>query len=169
MRYSALTWILAVSMVPALFGAAPLFQGIGMGKDRKSPSLDELRERLRVAREHQHADRQGKSPVSGGPAGMGGLGWALRIGVEMVSALAVGVGIGLLIDWWLGTGPWFLVVFFVLGAGAGILNVYRAAMGYGLAVGYRKPGQNGNADSSAGETAEGSGSAKRSGERQGKR
>ncbi len=120
-----------------------------MGTEHKPPSLDELGERLRVAREHQQADRRRKGQVSGTPAGMGGLGWALRIGVEMVSALAVGVGIGLLLDWWLGTGPWLLVVFFLLGAGAAFLNVYRAAMGYGLAVGYRKPDGDGEAGDDA--------------------
>jgi ATP synthase protein I len=113
-----------------------------MGKDDRPPSLDELGKRLRVAREHQGADR-GKGDVTGGPGGMSGLGWAFRIGVEMVSALAVGVGIGLLLDWWLGTGPLFLLVFFVLGAGAAFINVYRAAMGYGLGVGYRKHGEGG--------------------------
>jgi len=117
-----------------------------MGKDEKPTSLDDLGERLRVAREHRGAERQRKGGLTGGPGNMSGLGWAFRIGVEMVSALAVGVGIGLLVDWWLGTGPWFLVVFFLLGAGASILNVYRAAMGYGLAVGYRKPGESGDGD-----------------------
>jgi ATP synthase protein I len=136
-------------MVPALFARCRLFQGVGMGKDDRPPSLDELGERLRVAREHQGARRQSKGTFSGGPGGMGGLGWALRIGVEMVSALAVGVGIGLLLDWWLDTGPWLLVVFFLLGAGAAILNVYRAAMGYGLAVGYRKPGETWDAKGAA--------------------
>jgi len=51
----------------------------------------------------------------------------------LVAALIVGVGIGLLLDRWLGTTPWFLIVFFLLGAAAGILNVYRAASGMGLA------------------------------------
>ena len=112
-----------------------------MGKDDRPPSLDELGERLRVAREHQGANRQSKNEPESGPADMSGLGWAFRIGVEMVSALAMGVGIGLLLDWWLGTGPLFLLVFFVLGAGAAFINVYRAAMGYGLGVGYRKDGK----------------------------
>ena len=54
-----------------------------------------------------------------------GLSLAVRIGAELVAALVVGVGIGLLLDSWLGTTPWLLVVFFVLGAAAGMLNVYR--------------------------------------------
>lgn len=110
-----------------------------MGEEKRPPSLDELGERLRAAREHRGAARQREPSVSGGPPRLSGLGWALRIGVEMVSALLVGVGIGYGLDWWLGTKPWFLVVFFLLGSAAAILNVYRAAMGYGLAVGYKEP------------------------------
>ena len=64
---------------------------------------------------------------------------AVRIGTEMVAALIVGVGIGYSLDNWLETKPLFLVVFFFLGAGAGVLNVYRVASGLGLAVGYREP------------------------------
>lgn len=111
-----------------------------MGEDNRPPSLDNLGQRLRAARGHRGADSQQNESPSGGPPGMSGLGWALRIGVEMVSAVVVGVGIGLGLDWWLGTKPWFLVVFFLLGSAAAMLNVYRSAMGYGLAVGYRKPG-----------------------------
>ena len=54
-------------------------------------------------------------------------GFAFRIGVELVVALAVGGGIGWVLDHWLGTMPLFLLVFFVLGAVAGLLNVFRAA------------------------------------------
>jgi ATP synthase protein I len=64
---------------------------------------------------------------------MSGFGVAFRIGVELVAALIVGVGVGWLLDRWLGSKPWFLIVFFFLGAAAGILNVYRAASGIGLA------------------------------------
>ena len=65
-----------------------------------------------------------------------GLSLALRVGVELVAALVVGVGIGLLLDGWLGTAPWLLIVFFVLGAAAGMLNVYRTMSGMGGAAGY---------------------------------
>jgi ATP synthase protein I len=43
-------------------------------------------------------------------------------------AIAFGGGLGWLLDRWLGTRPIFLVVMFVLGAAAGILNVMRAAV-----------------------------------------
>jgi ATP synthase protein I len=62
----------------------------------------------------------------------GSLGLAFRIAVELVAALAVGLGIGWAIDRWLGTRPWGLVVFFFLGAAAGMLNVYRAVGGSGM-------------------------------------
>ena len=81
---------------------------------------------------------------------MSGFGMAMRVGVELVAALVVGVGIGLLLDRWLGTAPLFLVVFFFLGAGAGILNVYRAASGIGLAAGYARPPRNETGDGDEG-------------------
>lgn len=52
---------------------------------------------------------------------------AFRFSTEMVAGLIVGGGIGYGIDWLAGTGPLFLIVFVILGAAAGILNVIRAA------------------------------------------
>lgn len=66
------------------------------------------------------------------------MGSGLRVGVEIVAAVLVGVGSGLLIDKWLGTAPWGLLVMFFLGAGAGFMNVYRLATGEGYAVGYKE-------------------------------
>ena len=66
------------------------------------------------------------------------LGLAFRVSVEIVSAVAIGVGAGWLLDGWLGTTPWLMVVFIVLGFAAGILNVYRLATGFGYAGGYMK-------------------------------
>lgn len=62
---------------------------------------------------------------------------AFRVGVDLVAGLAIGVGIGVLLDHWLGTGPWLMVVFFVLGAAAGFLNVYRTVSGLGMQPRYR--------------------------------
>lgn len=108
-----------------------------MSDETPSDSLDALDARLRQARERAAASESPKAPILGSPSS--GFGMAFRIGVELVAALMVGVGIGLLLDRWLDTAPWFLVVFFFLGAGAGVLNVFRAASGIGLAPGYRDP------------------------------
>ncbi|MBS0980872.1 AtpZ/AtpI family protein [Acetobacter thailandicus] len=50
---------------------------------------------------------------------------ALRAGTEMISALIVGVCIGWGLDKWLHTGAIFLIIFALLGGGAGVLNVWR--------------------------------------------
>ena len=103
-----------------------------MKDDPPLPSLEKLDEELRAAEAKR---RKAKAP----PEEQGqGLAFAMRIGVEIVAALIVGVGIGLLLDWWLGTKPWFLLLFFVLGAAAGFMNVFRVVGGLGGQVGYRK-------------------------------
>ena len=53
------------------------------------------------------------------------LGTGLRVGIELVAALAVAVGIGWLLDHWLHTTPVFIGVFVLLGGAAGVMNVYR--------------------------------------------
>ena len=46
------------------------------------------------------------------------------IGMHMVSGPIVGVAIGWGLDKWLGTSPWFKLIFLLIGIGAGFLNVY---------------------------------------------
>ena len=46
----------------------------------------------------------------------------------MASALFVGAVLGWFLDKWLGTRPWLLLLFLVLGMAAGMLNAYRTAM-----------------------------------------
>ena len=102
------------------------------------PSLKDLDARLRAARAKQENARGGgKAGGAGGPKS--GLGLGFRLAIDMLSGILVGIGIGLLLDFWL-DAPWLLVVFFFLGAAAGMLNVYRTASGKGFAVGYRKDG-----------------------------
>ena len=54
-------------------------------------------------------------------------GVGLRIGIELVAGVVVGTVLGLVLDRWLGTKPWLLIVGFLLGSCAGFLNVYRVA------------------------------------------
>ena len=50
-----------------------------------------------------------------------------RLSTELVAGVLVGAGLGWLLDRWLGTTPWGLIVFLLLGFAAGVLNVMRAA------------------------------------------
>ena len=79
--------------------------------------------RLRDARTRQGLD---PDPAKGGGAApQGSWGIGVRAGVEIVSALIAGAGLGWLLDRWLGTAPWLLIVFFLFGGAAGVLNLYR--------------------------------------------
>ena len=104
----------------------------------KKASLDQLGERIAAARQRQQGS-EAKPQVTDNLSGKF-MGVAFRIGVELVAALIVSVGFGWLLDRWLGTGPWLLVVFFFLGSAAGMVNVYRVVNGLGFAVGYKRPG-----------------------------
>ena len=48
-----------------------------------------------------------------------------KISTEIVAALVVGVGIGIIVDNYFNSKPFGLIIFFILGALAGFLNVYR--------------------------------------------
>jgi ATP synthase protein I len=95
--------------------------------------LEALGDRLKRLRGSQ----AGPARASRGGDPRSGLNLAARVGVELVAALVVGGGLGWLLDAWLATRPWLMVVFFVLGAAAGMLNVYRLMKGLGQSVGYR--------------------------------
>ena len=103
--------------------------------DGKHPDdLEALDARLKALRQESLMERPDGDPNS--PKGaLSGFGAAFRVGTELVGALIVGVGVGYYLDHWLETKPVFLITFFFLGAGAGILNVYRAASGIGTLSG----------------------------------
>jgi len=52
--------------------------------------------------------------------------YGLRMATELVGGVLVGAGIGFGLDRWLGTSPWLLITFLMLGFGAGVQNVLRA-------------------------------------------
>lgn len=66
-------------------------------------------------------ERQRKNSVNT-PASM-----ALRYSSELVAAVVVGVGLGLLIDHFAKSSPWGLLVMMGFGMAAGIRNLMRAA------------------------------------------
>jgi ATP synthase protein I len=87
---------------------------------------ESFEDRLRAARKRQGMDAPpGTEETTSAGKESSALGMAMRVGVELVSALAVAVAIGWGLDRWLHTLPLFLVIFMVLGGAAGIANVWR--------------------------------------------
>ena len=109
-----------------------------MSDKEKPPELAGLEARLKEAESRRAAAMKPESERGKG------LSFAFRIGTEMVVSIAVGVGIGWLLDGWLGTRPWLMIAFFLLGAAAGMLNVYRTVAGLGHQVGYKPTQPNGD-------------------------
>lgn len=53
------------------------------------------------------------------------LGTLSTLGIALAAAIAIGTGIGYLLDKWLGTLPWLTILFFFFGVAAGFLNIFR--------------------------------------------
>ena len=100
-----------------------------------APQLDELDAKISSARKEiaEGVKSSTKPELQKSLVGL-----AMRAGVELVAGVAVGAGVGYALDLWLGSGPWLFISCFIVGAAAGMLNVYRAINGLGMAVGYKK-------------------------------
>ncbi len=94
----------------------------GTGRSRESWQ-DDFDTRLDRARSR----RPPETPQDGKARGTA-MGTAFRIASELIAGLIVGGFIGWQLDEWLETTPVFLLIFFILGAAAGIWNVIRTAL-----------------------------------------
>jgi ATP synthase protein I len=92
--------------------------------ERKGGEDGSFESRLAAARRKQGLDPDPPAPQAGGMQTTS-MGVGLRVGVELLSALVVGVGIGWSLDRWLHTSPAMLILFVLLGGAAGIANVWR--------------------------------------------
>ncbi len=91
-----------------------------------SARLDRLKNRLSDLRK----DRKKQTDQSGsgaGPANASAMARGFRLSSELIAGVLVGAVIGWGIDRLLSTSPWGLIVFFLLGFTAGVINVMRAA------------------------------------------
>ena len=83
---------------------------------------EDFKTRLKIAKskiERQlQSDREKKGSFMGS---------AFKLGTELVAAVTVGTIIGFILDSWFDTKPWLIIIFFFLGAAAGMLNVIRTA------------------------------------------
>ena len=83
----------------------------------------DLSERIAAAKRDQVELRRQPEQSA---AQMQGMNRAIRLGAEFIAAILVGSGIGFLLDLWLGTRPWLMLVMLLVGFAAGILNVVRS-------------------------------------------
>ncbi|MCX2723782.1 AtpZ/AtpI family protein [Roseibium salinum] len=97
----------------------------GPPEETSEADLSERRDRLnrmlegqRAAEDAERASR--KSDTSG-------YAQAVKHSSEFIAGIVAGGGIGWLCDQWLGTSPFGLIVFLLIGFLAGVLNVLRAA------------------------------------------
>lgn len=104
--------------------------------DQLSGRMQELEAKLDRHRAQTKPDPVAGSTPSGG---VSPLGQAMRLSSEFTAGVIVGGGLGWLFDQLAGTKPWGLMVFLILGLGAGLYNVIRSS-GF-LARSSRKNGQ----------------------------
>ena len=83
---------------------------------------EDFKTRLKIAK--SKIKKQGQIDVEKKGSFMGS---AFKLGTELVAAVAVGTIIGFILDSWFDTKPWLIIIFFFLGAAAGMLNVVRTA------------------------------------------
>ena len=83
---------------------------------------EDFKTRLKIAKSRIKKQVQSDSEQKG--SFMGG---AFKLGTELVAAVAVGTIIGFILDNWFDTKPWLIIIFFFLGAIAGMLNVIKSA------------------------------------------
>ena len=83
---------------------------------------EDFKTRLKIAKSKIKKKLDDDSPNRGSFMGN-----AFKLGTELVAAVAVGTIIGFILDSWFDTKPWLIIIFFFLGAAAGMLNVIRAA------------------------------------------
>lgn len=111
-----------------------------MTDDKRLPDLDDLDARVRALRGVDRSNG-GDDDHEGPRRRAEGVGLGFRIGIEFVSAVAVGTGMGWALDTWLGTMPWFMVLFLFVGGAAGVMNVYRVVKGMDSSVGAGRASQ----------------------------
>jgi len=97
-----------------------------MSESRPPDPLRRLGEEIDQARSRaDHGGPDGRGEVTSGAA----MGFGLRVGIELIAALLVGLALGWLADRYIGTRPWGLIAGFFLGSAAGVFGVIRAAQG----------------------------------------
>ena len=83
----------------------------------KNKNLEELNKKIENIKDKEQKNKTNRKES--------GAGFGFKISTEIIAALVVGVGIGIIVDNYFNTKPIGLIIFFIFGALAGFLNVYR--------------------------------------------
>jgi ATP synthase protein I len=89
-----------------------------------SARLQRLGERLGQLRTRRSSEAKSNADTS---ADASAFARGFRLSAELVAAVLFGAAIGWLLDRWLGSSPWGMIVFLLLGFAGGVLNVARSA------------------------------------------
>ncbi len=93
------------------------------GVDRRDDDLERRRRNLEAKlATRQPVRHEGKA----GAGGATGYGQAMKLSSEFIAGIAVGAGLGWMIDRLTGSSPWGLIILLLLGFVAGVLNVLRS-------------------------------------------
>ena len=84
--------------------------------------LKEISARLKIAKSKVNNANTKNSKMNSS-----NLGNAFKISTEFVAAVVVGSTIGFILDNLFGTKPWLIIIFFIIGVIAGMLNVIKSA------------------------------------------
>jgi ATP synthase protein I len=96
------------------------------GPDYRDEDLERRRRKLEASLATRlPGSQEGKEAAGSGS--VAGYGQAMKLSSEFIAGIAVGAGLGWVIDKVAGTSPWGLIIFLLLGFGAGVLNVLRSA------------------------------------------
>lgn len=80
-----------------------------------------------LAERRAETAREARDESGSGTRGMAGFARAMKLSSEFIAGILVGGGLGWLCDYWLGTSPFGLIVFLLMGFAAGVLNMLRSA------------------------------------------
>lgn len=113
------------------WGEAPNYVARDLRSGMSMPSgpesrRDELARRSQELEAKLAARRPARNEADNAPGSVG-YGQAFKLSSEFIAGIAVGVGIGWILDTTAGTSPWGLIIFLLLGFVAGVLNVLRSA------------------------------------------
>jgi len=93
-----------------------------MPDENELSPLESLDRKLQAAKTRNNGDEEDQETDGIGKS----LSFAMRVSVEIIAGIVVGAVAGYYLDKWLGTTPLFFLLCFLIGTGAGGVNVYRS-------------------------------------------